>query len=645
MALNSVRTLNFKVSLFFIVVSICLVVVLATITFFAFRQFSTATATEHLRTAAEIVRVHLTESMINGVIDKRQSFLLRLAEVKNLKTAHIIRSPVVNTQFGNSHKGEYFPDEIEKSVLKNGESIFKVLEDENEIIFRGTIPYIANIEGTPNCLQCHSAKPGEVLGAITMTMSITQQHQKSIITVISITGIVAAAVIVLFFLLSYLLKPISDTARDIEYSVQNAIDGNFRSEIKTQTNDEIGQIANDMNRLLRFLDEGLNKITSYIAQLVDRQQNRDENQLLAAINMVKNMTHITQYKSAIEEDDSKLDVYQRLIRTLSVKFFNGEGEFSIFEVSTSGQELHAIHFGEEKKTPHPCRWCKESILSNPKGCRVFHTAHMINGLIQPDICYSFRQDGQAPALPEGSETIVPMVDKERRYNLCFPILKSGVVGSIVQIIVKETDREHIQAALPYIKVYLADTAPVLEVRRLMETLRESSLRDAMTGLSNRRFLEEYIDTLTASTRRKQTHISILMLDLDHFKMINDTYGHDAGDSMLKALADVLKAAVRTSDIVIRYGGEEFMIVLQDTSSAYALGVAEKIRASVEAMKIPYSGTALQRTISIGIADFPGDSHTFWQAVKFADVALYRAKETGRNRVVHFTHSMWQDNRY
>lgn len=650
MALNFVRTLNFKVSLFFIVVSICLIVVLAAIIFFAFRQFSVATATEHLRTAAEIVRVHLTESMINGTIDKRQSFLLRLAEVKNLKTAHVIRSPVVNTQFGNSQKGEYLPDSIEKIVLEKGEPIFRILEDENEIIFRGTIPYTANMEGTPNCLQCHSAKPGEVLGAITMTMSITSMHHKSIITVISIMGIVASAVIVLFLLLTYLLKPISDTARAIEHSVQNAIDGNFRSNIKKQTNDEIGQIANDMNRLLSFLDEGLNKIASYIAQLVDRQQNRHENQLLATINMVKNITQISQYKSAIEEDDSKLDVYKRLIRTLSAKFFNGEGEFSIFEVSTSGKELHAISFSEEKGTPLPCRWCKETILSNPKGCRVFHTAHMINGLIQPDICYSFRQDGQALSLPESGRASVPphgdgAADRERLYNLCFPILKSGVVGSIVQIIIKESDRERIQAALPYIKVYLADTAPVLEVRRLMETLRESSLRDAMTGLSNRRFLEEYIDTLTANTRRKQTHISILMLDLDHFKMINDTYGHDAGDSMLKALADVLKASVRISDIIIRYGGEEFMIVLQDTSSAYALGVAEKIRAAVEAMKVPYNGISLQRTISIGIADFPGDSHTFWQAVKFADVALYRAKEAGRNRVTHFTHTMWQDSQY
>jgi len=662
MILNSARSLNSKVFLFFVAVSAGLVIVLTAITLFAFQQFSNNTSKEHVRTAAEIARVHLTESMINGTIEKRQTFLLRLAEVQNLKSARVVRSDVVNKQFGDVRKGEYLPDEIENKVLKTGQPLFNVTDNGGEYVFRGTIPYIANMEGSPNCLQCHEAKQGDVLGAVTMTMSVTALRHNGIVTVAGIIGVVLIAVAVLFILLYYLLKPISNTAIDIEHAVQDAIEGNFRSRIKKQTNDEIGQIANDMNRLLEFLGGGLDKITSYISQLIDRQQNRHENQLLATIEMVKNMTQISQYKIAIEEDDSKMDVYRRLIKTLNSKFFNKQGEFSIFEVSSDSSELHPIIVCETMDSP--CRWCHQKILAEPKNCRVFHTAHMINGLIQPDLCTSFMQDENGtdewdedvdildsqqiqvqrrlsgPTEPQNDGKAEVM---ERRYPLCFPILKSGVVGSIVQMVVKESDRARILAALPYIKVYMSDTAPVLEVRRLMETLRESSLRDPMTGLNNRRFLEEFIETLTASTRRKQMHIAILMLDLDHFKMINDTYGHDAGDAVLKALASVIKTTVRASDIIIRYGGEEFMVVLQDTSSAYALTVAEKIRATVEAMRIPHGGVALQRTISIGVADFPGDSNTFWQAVKFADVALYHAKESGRNRVTHFTRDMWKDN--
>ncbi len=133
-----------------------------------------------------------------------------------------------------------------------------------------------------------------------------------------------------------------------------------------------------------------------------------------------------------------------------------------------------------------------------------------------------------------------------------------------------------------------------------------------------------------------------MLDLDFFKMVNDTYGHDAGDAVIKALARVLRQAVRASDLVIRYGGEEFLIILLDTSPDDADKVADKIRVAVEAMEVQSGGVVLRKTISIGVSDFPRDSDTFWQAVKFADVALYQAKDTGRNRVVRFDPSMWSD---
>ena len=673
MVLNSEKTLNFKVSLFFAAISAVLVIVLTAISLFAFRQFSINTATEHLRTAAQIVRVHLTEAMITGVIDQRQSFLLRLAEVQNLKSARVVRAPVVDAQFGAARKGEYLPDEIERNVLKSGHPEFEVSDINGEVIFRGTIPYVATSEGSPNCLQCHNARPGAVLGAVTMTMSITSMRHNGLATVSSIVGVVVIAVAVLFVLLYYLLRPISNTARAIEHAVQDAIDGNFRNEIEKKTNDEIGKIASDMNRLLKFLDNGLNKINDSVSQLIVRKQNTGENLLLATIDMVENMTQISQYKIAIEEDDSKLSVYRRLISTINNRFFQGQGEFSVYEISNDSSKLYPLP--TDGVTDASCRWCQQKIMIHPQSCRVVHTGHMTDGLTLPDICYNFRQTGE-PERPNeiedgengegGGEEELARIQRQRhrlrahaqpddaprdrgepwqrRSPLCFPIFKSGTVGSVVQLVVKEEEKERILAALPYIRTYLNDTAPVLEVHRLMETLRESTLRDAMTGLNNRRFLEEYVDTLTAHVRRKQTHVAILMLDLDHFKMINDTYGHDAGDSVLKALANVIRTTVRASDIVIRYGGEEFMAVLRDTNSAYAMGVAEKIRAAVEAMRIAHGGIILNKTISIGVADFPGDSSTFWQAVKFADVALYQAKEAGRNRVLHFTKEMWSDSK-
>jgi len=216
------------------------------------------------------------------------------------------------------------------------------------------------------------------------------------------------------------------------------------------------------------------------------------------------------------------------------------------------------------------------------------------------------------------------------------------VGSVVQIVVDKDEGKHFQELIPFLTPYLREASPVIEAKRLMDTLRESNLRDAMTGLHNRRFLEEYMETLVANNDRNKTTLSILMLDLDYFKKVNDTYGHDVGDKVLKELAKTLTQTVRNSDLVIRYGGEEFVIILQNTTDGYGDQVAEKIREAVQQLKIQVSATVLQKTISIGIADFPTDCETFWQAIKFADVALYQAKERGRNQVVHFSPDMWTD---
>ena len=174
----------------------------------------------------------------------------------------------------------------------------------------------------------------------------------------------------------------------------------------------------------------------------------------------------------------------------------------------------------------------------------------------------------------------------------------------------------------------------------MNTLRESSLVDGLTGLYNRRFLQDHSNQIIASTLRRKKQISLLMCDMDYFKQVNDKYGHDVGDSVLKETSHILKKCVRESDIVIRFGGEEFLILLIDTEVNYGVKVAEKIRLAVEEFNFKATDGILKKTISMGISDFPHDTDGFWQAIKFADVALYKAKESGRNRCVRFTTELW-----
>ena len=130
-----------------------------------------------------------------------------------------------------------------------------------------------------------------------------------------------------------------------------------------------------------------------------------------------------------------------------------------------------------------------------------------------------------------------------------------------------------------------------------------------------------------------------MLDLDHFKAVNDTYGHDAGDIVLRHLAKTIKKILRASDLVIRMGGEEFLVLLLDTPIENGLRVAENIRKTLERSTITINDkVSLQKTVSIGAAEFPNAENDFWLAVKQSDAALYEAKESGRNRVVRYTHN-------
>ena len=614
--------LNAKVTFFFISIFSGLLAVLLAISLYAFRTFSIASATDHIRTAGEIVRVHLTESMINGVIDKRENFLRRLVEVQGLTSARVIRSPEVEKQFGKGLSQEAAADDLERQVLQEGKPRFEVIKEGGETIFRGIIPYIATASGNPNCLQCHQVSEGAVLGAVSMSMSIEALREKALITVAGIGAVVAIFALLLVFLLRRLLRPISETANAVEEAVQRALRGDFKAKVDKKTNDEIGQIAGDMNRLLVFLDDGLNRIGSNVARLTDRTPAPDENQLTATIDMVESLTRAAHFKQAIEEDEVKIEIYQRLSIALQQEF--KQKEFSLYEVSSNKKQMKTIMVdGEIADT---CRWCDPQILVRPEACRVRRTGHLVDSITNPEICYSFR----------------PPAELGERRHLCFPIIQSGAVGSVVQLLAPPEKAAELLTSAPYINVYLREAAPVLETKRLMENLRDATLRDPMTGLNNRRFLEEYVETLVASVQRKRTQAAILMLDLDYFKMVNDTYGHDAGDAVLKALSSLLTQSVRASDLVIRYGGEEFLIILIDSEGVAANNVAEKIRLAVENLQVQVAGITLQKTISIGIADFPTDSETFWQAVKFADVALYQAKERGRNRVIRFSPEMWSD---
>ncbi|WP_197430024.1 GGDEF domain-containing protein [Stenotrophomonas sp. KCTC 12332] len=189
-------------------------------------------------------------------------------------------------------------------------------------------------------------------------------------------------------------------------------------------------------------------------------------------------------------------------------------------------------------------------------------------------------------------------------------------------------------------VYMCSLATILPpsivwlvLRRLTDSLRTVAARDPLTHLLNRRGLSTALD---ACFRRPGTTARLLLVDLDHFKNINDSYGHHVGDEVLCGVADALRASVRKDDLVCRLGGEEFAVICVGADDASVLRLAERVRSSIE-QKVMLQGALyaqLRCTVTIGVSDSFGSEAALGQAMQQADAALYRGKHTGRNRVEH-----------
>jgi two-component system cell cycle response regulator len=170
--------------------------------------------------------------------------------------------------------------------------------------------------------------------------------------------------------------------------------------------------------------------------------------------------------------------------------------------------------------------------------------------------------------------------------------------------------------------------------KILRQLYESSVKDSLTGAYNREYFSERLKTEIAYARRHQTEVSLFMVDVDHFKKVNDTYGHPAGDAVLVNAVETLGKTLRGEDVVARYGGEEFTVILRGISLPNAIIAAERLRALVEAAEVIQDGHSIRCTVSVGVASLScTDTSTEAALIAVADRRLYLAKRGGRNRVV------------
>ena len=218
---------------------------------------------------------------------------------------------------------------------------------------------------------------------------------------------------------------------------------------------------------------------------------------------------------------------------------------------------------------------------------------------------------------------------------CLPLVGQGeTLGMLFLTPASRTDIEAVRSREESIRQLAELTAMTIAGLQLRNKLENQSVRDALTGLFNRHFMQIALDRELARATRSRSSVAMLMLDVDKFKTFNDQFGHATGDVVLREVAQVFEAKVRSGDMVCRYGGEEFAIILPDITVDAAYQTAERIRAAVASLRIT-SGPAVnsELSISVGVALFPQDAEASDELLRKADAALYRAKHEGRNQVV------------
>lgn len=255
--------------------------------------------------------------------------------------------------------------------------------------------------------------------------------------------------------------------------------------------------------------------------------------------------------------------------------------------------------------------------------------------VMPDECWALRLskthrvDG-----PDDSLQCPHVVDAPRRGYTCMPLLNHGETLGMLHVQTPQLESDMFLPSVERAQDFAERAALALANLSLRESLRVQSIRDVLTGLYNRRFLEETMAIEEQRARRSGIPIGVAMIDIDHFKHFNDTFGHDAGDALLRELGSCLRAQVREGDTACRYGGEEFTLILPGATVEVATQRAEALRAHIALLEVAYHGRTLGPvTLSIGVASYPQHGASWREVLTSADHALYRAKRGGRNRVL------------
>jgi diguanylate cyclase (GGDEF)-like protein len=328
---------------------------------------------------------------------------------------------------------------------------------------------------------------------------------------------------------------------------------------------------------------------------------RSEREELAALN---------KFSEAVTQCTSEVEVYDHILHSLKERFHPQQVIIFILKAQENFLEAAA------SLVPLPENIRAWPVIEEPHNCKAVRMGRpfRVNDVSVEPLCPS-------SFLPPSSGSY-----------FCGPLIAGGIIIGAVRL---EGVRDYwTPERISLLEGYLSGAATALSNLRLLQTMKQQANVDELTGLYNRRFLEDYARKLLAMAMRKSTPVSLIMMDLDHFKNFNDLHGHEVGDRILRHFAKTMSLTMRETNLAARYGGEEFVVLLPDTSVKACLLVAERIRQAVERMIVP-SGTDKplpKITVSLGIATYPEHGRSLEELLSASDKALYESKRLGRNRI-------------
>lgn len=431
-------------------------------------------------------------------------------------------------------------------------------------------------------------------------------------------AVVIFSIIVVSLLMSRLLNPI----RRLSYTARIVKEGDLTAQSDVEGKDEIGFLANAFNTMVTQLRETIETLDKKVMQRT-ADLNRANEELTVTIGKLeqhnREVTQLNRMAEKLNACHTLEETYLVILESLSGLFHNAAGVlYMCYTNDNNEQVLKPV-----------TKWGRHQYPVSE---------HPLNSCGSIDKGIVTLSDAQEETMPTCSHihADLPYV------SVCVPLIGQNEVIGLIHLLLSAPGQElHAirngqiftnwkslaTSASDHISMALSNT-------KLREKLEFQSVRDSLTGLFNRRYMEETLEREFIQAARNRKPLSIIILDVDFFKQFNDIYGHKVGDLFLIELANLLTKSIRKGDIVCRYGGEEFLIILPDAPGSNAIELAEVIRARVDReLRIVHNEEWLPITISLGTAAYPDNGNSPEQVMKAADDALYKAKAQGRNSAV------------